>query len=79
MEISLTVDSCLDVMKASILYNYPSVQQTYQYISDHFDKIMQGDEFKQLSQIELTSLHANLDHKKVQETSLYIGIINWLK
>jgi len=79
MEASLTVDSCLDVMKASILYNYPSVQQTYQYISDNFDEIVQGDKFKQLSKDEMTSLHANLNRRTVQETSLYTGIINWVK
>jgi len=79
METSLTVDGCLDVMNASIVYNYPSLQQTYQYISDNFKEILKSDKFKQLSKEELTSLHANLDRSSVQETSLYTGIINWIK
>ena len=45
METSLTVDSCLDVVKASVLYN-PSLQQTYQYISDNFDEIVQEENYK---------------------------------
>jgi len=79
METSLTVDSCLDVIKALILYNYPSIQQTYQFINDNFDEIMRGDKFKQLSKDELMSLNANLDRSIVQERSLYTAIINWIK
>ena len=78
MEISLTVDSCLDVMKASILYNNPFLQQTYQYISDDFDEIMQRDSFKQLSKDELIPLLANLN-SSVQETSIFDALLHWIK
>jgi len=76
MESSLTVDSCLDVMKASIFYNNPYIQQTYQYISDNFDEIVHGEKYKQSSKDELMSTHANLNRKTVQETSLYTVINN---
>ena len=79
METSLTVDNCLDVVKASILYNNPSLQQTYQYISDNFDEIVQGDNFKQLSKDELLSLFTNVDRNKVQEMSMYTVVIDWIK
>ena len=78
METTLTVDNCLDVVKASILYNNPSLQLTYQFISDNFDDIVQGDSFKHLSKAELVSLLTNLDRNTVQETSLYKASINWM-
>ena len=56
METSLTVDSCLDVMKASVLCNYPFLQQTYQYISDNLMKSVKGDNFQQLSKDEMMTL-----------------------
>ena len=79
METSLTVDSCLDVLKALVLYNNPSLQQTYQFISSNFDNIVQGDNFKHLSRAELLSLFTNLDRSRMQETSLYTAAINWIK
>ena len=79
METSLTVDSCLDVVKASVLYNNPALQQTYQYISDHFDEVVQRDNFKQLSKDELVSLFTNVDRNTVQEMSLYTAVIDWIK
>ena len=79
METSLTVDNCLNVLKASVLYNTPSLQKTYQYISDNFDEIVQGDNFKQLSKDELLSLFTNVDRKPVQEMLLYTAVIDWIK
>ena len=80
MEKSLTVESCLDVVKAMILYNNPSLQLTYQFISDNFDEIAQGDNFKHLSKAEVLPLFTNLDRNAVpvQETSLYAASINWI-
>ena len=79
MKATLTVDSCLDVVKASVLCNNPSLQQTYQYISDNFDEILQGDNFKQLSKDELLSLFTNVDRNTVQEISLYTAVMDWIK
>ena len=79
MEASLAVDSCLDVVKASVLCNNPSHQQTYQYISDNFDEIVQRDNFKQLSKDKLMSLFTNLNRNTVQEMSLYTAVTDWVK
>ena len=62
MQTSLTVDSCLDVVKGSVFYNNHFLQQTFQNISDDFDEIVQGDSFKQLSKDELIPLLANLNN-----------------
>ena len=41
LETSLTVDRCLDVVKASTLYgNAISLQQTSQFISDNFGEVV---------------------------------------
>ena len=79
METSLTVDNCLNVVKASVLYNTPSLQKTYQYISNNFDEIVQGDNFKQLSKDEVLSLFTNINRNKVQEMSIYTAVIDWVK
>ena len=79
METSLTIDSCLDVVKASVLYNNPSLQETYQYISDNFDEIIQVDSFEQLSRDELMPLLENLNRATVEETSIYDALLNWIK
>ena len=80
MESSLTIESCLDIVKACVLYNNPSpLQQTYRFISTNFDEIVKSDNFKQLSNQELTSLLTNLDRDIVQEISLYTATINWVK
>ena len=79
MRTSLSIDNCLDVIKASVLYNNPFLQQTYQYISDNFDKIGHAENFKELCKDELSSLFTNIDRNKVQEMSLYAAVINWIK
>ena len=79
METSLTVDSCLDVVKASVLYNNPCRQLIYQYISDNFHEIAQEDNFKELSKDELILLMANLSRATVEETNLYDALLNWTK
>ena len=79
METSLTVDSCLDVVKASVLFNKVSRKQTYQYNSDNFDEIVLEDNFKQLSKDELMSLLANLSRAIVEETSIFDALLKWTK
>ena len=78
MEKSLTVESCLDVVKAMILYNNPSLQLTYQFISDNFDEIVQGDNFEHLSKAEVLPLFTNLDRNTAQETLLYKASVKWI-
>ena len=80
LESALTVDNCLDVLKAFVLYNHFSpLRKTYQFISEHFDKIVQKDNFITISKLDFTSLITNIDRNIVQETSLYTTIINWVK
>ena len=80
LESSLTVDSCLDVVKAAVLYNNPSpLQQTYDFISDNVDEVIEGDNFKDLSKSDMTSLLKNLNRDKVPEISLYKANISWVK
>ena len=80
LEMSLTVDSSLDLVQASILYNNQScLQKAYQFTSSNFDNIIQTSNFKNLSKNELKSLLSNLDRNVVQESALYLSIINWIK
>ena len=80
LESALTIDNCLDVMKAFLLYNNSSpLQQTYQFISENFDEIVQRDSFTDISKLDLASLLSNINQNEVQETSLYTAIIDWVK
>ena len=80
LESILSIDNCLDIMKASVAYNNPStLQQTYQYISESFDEIVQGDSFTDISKLDLTALLTNVNRNAVQETSLYTAIVDWVK
>ena len=80
LESVLTIDNCLDVIKAFLLCNNSSpLQQTYQFISENFDEIAQRDSFTDISKLDLASLLTNVDRNAVQETSLYTAIINWVK
>jgi len=78
METSLTVESCLDIVKVSVLYNYSSLQLTYQYVYAYFDEIVHQNNFKDLSIDELKSLFAYIDRNTVDEASLYKAVINWV-
>ena len=80
LETSLTTNSCLDLVKASVLYIYPSsLSRAYQFISENFEQLLQADSFKDLSKDDLVSLLTNLDRKIVQETLLYTAIIVWVR
>ena len=79
VESSLTVNNYLDIIKVSILYNNITLlQQTYEFISKNFDKLMQENSFWELSKEELISLLTNIDRNTVQETSLYTAILIWV-
>ena len=79
LETSLTVDRCLDVVKASTLYgNAISLQQTSQFISDNFDEVVQQIKFKDLSKHDLMLLLTSIDRNIVQETSIYTAIVTWI-
>ena len=77
---ALTVHDCLDIMKSSIVCNNPSLlQQTYQIISKNFDKMVEENNFSDISKLDLISFITNIDRNTVQETTLYKAIISWVK
>ena len=80
LETSLTVDNCIDTVKASVLYNNPSPHsRIYQFISENFDETVKTENFKNLSKQDLIQLMENLDRNKVLESSVYTAIINWVQ
>ena len=80
LEALLTVDNCIDTMKASVLYNNPSPHsRIYQFISENFDETVKTENFKDLSKQDLMQIMENLDRNKVQESSLYSAIISWVQ
>ena len=77
---ALTVENCLEIWKVSNLYsNLSTLQQTYQYICEHFLEIVLEDSFKNLSISALNSLISRLDRNKVEEISVYKAILNWVQ
>ena len=80
LENSLTVDNCLDAVKAFVIYsNRLPQKQTYKFIRENFDEIVQRDNFTDLSKLDLTYLITNIDRNSAQETLLYTAIIDWVK
>ena len=80
LETSLTVDNCIDTVKASVLYNNPSSHpRIYQFISENFDETVKTENFKDLCKQDLMQIVENLDRNHMQESSLYSAIINWVK
>ena len=76
----LTVDNCLDVLKAFVSHkNVLLLQHTYQFISENFEVIADKDNFTNLSKLDLTSLITNIDRKTVKESCVYTAIIKWVK
>ena len=79
-ESTLTGNNCLDILRASSSYqNSSSLKKTYQLISNNFDGIMQTKKFKSLSKDEIIHLLAQLDTAKVEESSIYKAIVNWVQ
>ena len=77
---AMAVETCLEIVKASTLYNSMSLQQqAYEYINENFDAVAAEEDFKEMSKNEVNSLFAKLDRNKVKEVSLYKAIINWTK
>ena len=80
LEQVLTIENCLEIIKVSNLYSYPStLQQAYQFICEHFLEIVHEDNFKTLSLHDLNNLISKLDRNKVQELSVYKAILSWIQ
>ena len=80
LESTIKPDNWLDILKAVATYRGDKIKdQVYHYISTHFDDITQTDDFKALSCDELKDCITNLDRNKMIETSVYQGIMIWIK
>ena len=74
----ITVDNSLDILKTADLYRNESLKnEMQQYISINFDKVSQTDDFKQLSNEELTTCISKLDRSQVKESSIFRAIVSW--
>ena len=75
----ISSDSWYAVLSAAKLYRCDQLQKyTYQFITDHFDKITKSDDFKTVAKEDLTSLISSLreNKKAVNESKL---VIDWTK
>ena len=74
----ITVDNSLDILKTADLYRNESLnKEMLQYISINFDTVLQSDDFKQLSNEELTTCISKLDRSQVKESSVFEAIAAW--
>ena len=74
----ITVDNSLGILKAADLYRNESLnKEMQQYISINFNKVLQTDDFKQLSNEELIFCISNLDRCQVKEFSIFEAIVSW--
>ena len=73
-----TVEKSLDYCKMAGHYkNKGLAKEIHQYISTNFDKVLQTDDFKQLSTEELISCISNLDRSRAQESSIFHAVVTW--
>ena len=73
-----TVDNSLDFLITAGHYkNEGLTNEIRQYISSNFDKVVQTDGFKRLSNEELIFFILNLDRSKAKESSIFQSIVTW--
>ena len=74
----ITVDNSLGVLKTADLYRNESLKEKMlQYISINLDKVLQTDDFKQLSNEELITRISKLDRSQVKESWIFEAIVTW--
>ena len=74
----ITVDNSLDILKTGDLYRNESLKnEILQYISINLDKVLQTDDFKQLSNEELITCILNLNRSQAKESSIFEAILAW--
>ena len=80
LENALSLYTCLDIVKISTAYGSEStLELAYQFISDNFDELVQEENYKDLAKDDLYLFIGKLDRSKVQETSLFKAIVNWIQ
>ena len=77
---NITTDNWLDILKTAIKYKRDRAKRhTYRYITIQFSEIARTDNFKALSKDNLKDLLSHLIRCLMLESSIYEGIMNWIK
>ena len=78
LENNLTIENCFEMVMFATQYNCPLyLKTTYDFIGEHYDQIVQTDNFKELPKAELASLISKLMSTTVQTSSIYNCILSW--
>ena len=77
---NLSVENCLDVLKAYNLYvpSNLSSNYIYQFIAKHFNAVLQQEKLREFSVEDLTSFLTNLNKNQVNQKLLLLSIIFWI-
>ena len=77
----ITCGNWNDVLVAAKLYRSNELlKQVSEFVTNHFDKIIQTTDFKNFTKDDLISIvSSNLNRSKVNELSVYQAIVNWIK
>ena len=80
LESILSSDNWFAVYNAAKIYESEHLQnQTYDYVSNNFDDVVQTDEFKFLSQHDLTLFVSKINRHQIKEESIFYGITTWCR
>ena len=78
LEGGLTVDHCLDILSAHMLYKpESSLHNVYRFINENIDKVVETNRFKSLSKNELVAIIPNLNN--AEQTSIYKAVRIWVE
>ena len=76
----ITSENCFVILPAAKLYDHKVLtNKIYDFISNHFDKISAGIDFRNLAHDQLISCISHLDRDQAKESSLFSAIITWTK
>ena len=79
LEKSKLQDSFAHFFAASLNKEVEMKDDIREYVSTHMEELTQTDEFKSLSKVEMISFISNLDQSRVRKTSIYQGVIAWVR
>ena len=80
LELELTAENCLNVIRASILYKPGlSLDKAYQLLSENLEQISQTEMFKAFSKADLILILEKMKESKSSEEAKYTAITNWMK
>ena len=79
LESILAIDNCIEILKTFTMYhNASGLKTTHNFISENFDELAQTEAYKNLSKDVLMTLIGKVDFSKLQHSSVYDAIINWI-